>query len=254
MKKFVCIILVVIMAFMSVPTMAANLPHAFWKLNDNYSAALAAKDYPAIATYAAQIIDMVSALPEDDQVIEIVGSRAYEAAFAYYFMGDYENAVKYFNIYLPCGIKKNWGDGVKISEEFVKQLTPALEVYKYHPNEQLYFGAKNEPHGVLYGQVSEKMQPEESMVLLYLEYGYGDYLDWARHIMSQASMQGKSVELALNFPLQGDTARAITPTDAYLNALYSILESYPDVDVFLRIGAEMNIWGNIHFHTLGLGV
>ena len=89
-----------IMILASVPVMAANLPNAFWKLNDNYTAALEAKDYPAIARYAAETIDMVSALPEDEQVIEIVGSRAYEAGFAYYYMGDYENSVKYFNIYL----------------------------------------------------------------------------------------------------------------------------------------------------------
>ncbi len=245
MKKFISLILVTIMLMLSVPAFAANLPNAFWKLNENYIAAVEAKDYPAIALYAEQTIDMVSRLPEDEQVIEIIGSRAYEAAFAYYFMGDYVNSVKHFNIYLPYGIKKNWTDGVIIAQEFVKQLSPVLEVYKYTPNEQLYYGAKNEPHGVLYGQVSEKMQPRESMVLLYLEYGYSDYFDWANYIMKQAREQGKAVELALNFPLQGDNARAINEGDLYLAQLYSFVAQYPDVDVFLRIGAEMNIWGNM---------
>ena len=46
-----------------------------------------------------------------------------------------------------------------------------MDVYKYTDVEQKYFGARNEPHGVLYGQVSEKTQQNDSMILLYLEYG-----------------------------------------------------------------------------------
>lgn len=244
MKKIICLLLVMIMLTASVPAMAANLPGSFWPLNESYSAAVAAKDYPAIASSAGQIIDIVSQLPKDDQTVEIIGSRAYEAAFAYYFLGDYENSVKYFNTYLPCGLEKNWTDGVKIAKEFIKQLTPALEVYQYTDQPQWVYGAKNEPDGVLYGQVSEKMQPQESMVLLYLEYGNTSYFDWAHHIMKQASKQGKTVELALNFPLEGTNARTISEGDSYLTELYSFLQEYPDVDVLLRIGAEMNIWGN----------
>ncbi|MBR3576058.1 MAG: S-layer homology domain-containing protein [Clostridia bacterium] len=244
MKKIICLLLVMIMLTASVPAMAANLPGSFWPLNESYSAAVAAKDYPAIASSAGQIIDIVSQLPKDDQTVEIIGSRAYEAAFAYYFLGDYENSVKYFNIYLPCGLEKNWTDGVKIAKEFIKQLTPALEVYQYTDQPQWVYGAKNEPTGVLYGQVSEKMQPKESMVLLYLEYGNTSYFDWAHHILKQASNQGKTVELALNFPLEGTNARTISEGDSYLTELYSFLQKYPDVDVLLRIGAEMNIWGN----------
>jgi len=244
MKKFISLFLVMIIMMLSVPAFAANLPGSFWPLNESYSAAVAAKDYPSIALYASQIIDVVSALPKDKQTVEIIGSRAYEAAFAYYYLGDYESSVKYFNIYLPCGIENDWADGVKIAKEFVKQLTPKLEVYKYTDQPQWVYGAKNEPSGVLYGQVSEKMQPSESMVLLYLEYGADSYFDWANHIMKQAREQGKAVELALNFAREGTDARTINASDVYLGNLYSFVGQYPDVEVFLRIGAEMNIWGN----------
>ena len=243
MKRIICAIIAGLIIISCMPAMAANLPSSFWPVNDEYSNALNNKDYERIASSASRSIDIVSALPEDDQVIDIIGSRSYEAAFAYYHMGDYANAKKYFEIYIPYGEKKGWTDGVKIAKEYVKQLASGLEVYKYTPIEQKYYGAKNEPHGVLYGQISETSKPEESMVLLYLEYG-DTYFDWANVVMKNAEAEGKKVELALNFPNQGSTARRIYPADEYISQLYSFLSAYPNVDIFLRIGAEMNIWGN----------
>ncbi len=243
MKKLVSVFIIMVMVISCVPVMAANLPSSFWPVNDEYSQAVANKDYPKIADTASRSIDIVSALPKDDQTVDIIGSRAYEAAFAYYFMGDYANAKKYFELYIPYGEEKGWTDGVKIAKEYAKQLAQGLEVYKYTPNEQKFYGAKNEPHGVLYGQISETTQPDESMVLLYLEYG-DEYFDWANVVMKNAQAEGKSVEVALNFPLQGDNARNISSSDGYLSRMYSLLADYPDVKVYLRIGAEMNIWGN----------
>ncbi len=244
MKRIICLLVSAFMMIVSLPVMAADLPSNFWPANERYSTALANKDYPGIASSASEIIDIVSALPKDNQTVEIIGSRAYEGAFAYYFMGDYNNAQKYFEIYIPYGIEKGWTDGVMIAKEYVKQLSSQLEVYKYTPDEQMYYGAKNEPHGVLYGQVSEGMRPDESMVLLYLEYGDYGAFDWANVVMQRAQQEKKYVEVALNFPGQGDTARQVSSSDGYLSELYSFLSLYPDVKVFLRIGAEMNIWGN----------
>ncbi len=243
MQKVISALIIMVMLISWVSVMAANLPSSFWPVNDEYSQAVSNKDYPKIADTASRSIDIVSALPKDDQTVDIIGSRAYEAAFAYYFMGDYVNARKYFEIYIPYGEEKGWTDGVKIAKEYVKQLAQGIEVYKYASASQKYYGAKNEPQGVLYGQISETMKNEESMVLLYLEYG-DTYFDWANVVMKKASAEGKYVELALNFPNQGSTARSISSNDGYLSQLYSLLSSYPDVKVFLRIGAEMNIWGN----------
>jgi len=237
--------LIAMMVLSVFPVSAAELPNSFWPLNDNYMAAVEAKNYPDIAKYAEETIDMISKLPEDEQTSNIIGSRAYEAAFAHYFLGNYEASYKYFDMYIPYGIKNNWADGVKIAKEFAGQLAPALEIYKYTPEEQVYFGAKDEPHGVLYGQVSEKIQPHDSMVLLYLEYGNLDEFAWARHIFSQAEKEGLAVELALNFQQEGDTARSITENDAYLSELYSLVSEYTEIDIFLRIGSEMNVWNNM---------
>lgn len=245
-NKIAAVIMALIMvlpASLMTPVLAYDLPSEYWGLNDLYAQALDNNDHAATAQYGSEIVDLILKEPKNDQTSNIIGSRAYEAAFAYYFLGDYQNAVKYFNIYIPYGKEMNWIDGVKISEDFVKQLTSSLDLYLYTDTEQKYFGARNEPHGVLYGQVSEKTQPGESMVLLYLEYGDESYFDWANVVMKNAKDQGKAVEVALNFKNEGNDVRAVSASDSYLTSLYSVLSAYPEVPVYLRIGAEMNIWG-----------
>lgn len=244
-KKIISILLAASLSLSSFTALAADLPSEFWGLNEQYGAAVQNKDYAATAQYGSSIVDLILKEPANEQNSNIIGSRAYETAFAYYFLGDYANAVKYFNIYIPYGIEQNWPDGVKIAREFVKYLSPnGTSLYKYTNTEQKYYGARNEPHGVLYGQVSETSAVNESMVLLYLEYGNIANFDWAKVVLDRARQDGKAVELALNFVNEGNDVRAVTANDAYLTSLAQFLSSYTDIPIYLRIGAEMNIWGN----------
>lgn len=71
------------------------------------------------------------------------------------------------------------------------------------------YGAKNEPNGVLYGQVADKAKSNESMTLLYLEYGDESTFGWTRAMLDKAETQNKAVEIALNFPQEGTTVRNI---------------------------------------------
>lgn len=243
MKKTICIILAVLLLAAHISYAEYELPHAFWALNDAYAAAVESKNYPEIKEYASQIISLLEDEPKNEQVSNIIGSRSYEAGFACYFLKDYDNAVKYFNIYLPYGEKQGWSDGVKIASDFIKQLSSSLDIYKYTDEEQVYFGAKNEPHGVLYGQVSEKATQNESMILLYLEYG-DTYFDWANAVMKRAREENKTVELALNFPNEASDVKNLNANDSFLTTLIDFLSRYKDVKIMLRIGAEMNIWNN----------
>lgn len=229
---------------MYIPVFAYDLPNAFWSLNDSYSAAQNSKDYSGIAYYGSRVIDLISAEPSNEQTDNIMGSRTYDTAFAYFFCNDYENAAKYFNMYIPYGKKMGWSDGVRISEEFVKQLTSDLSVYKHTKINQKSYAAKNEPSGVLTGQISERSEQDDSVILLYQEYGHINELDWAGAVFKDARENNKSIELALNFPNQGDTARSISTDDEYLSALYNLILQYTDVPVYCRIGAEVNIWNN----------
>lgn len=228
----------------SVTASAYDLPSAYWGLNDSYGAAVESQNYPETARYGSQIIELISQEPSNEQTQNILASRAYTTAFAYFLMGDYTNALKYFEMHIPYGQQLGWDENVYIAENFVKQLTPALEVYKHTSTPQKTYGAKNEPNGVLYGETSETAQTDDSMILLYLEYGDTSGFDWANLIMERAQQSGKAVEVALNFPNQADTARSVNASDGYLSSLSTLLGRYTGVPVYLRIGAEMNIWGN----------
>ena len=245
-KKIISFIFLIalLISFSSI-SYAYEFPSSFWSMNESYTYARDTKNYPNIIKYGTKSISLLESEPKNQKTTEALAPRYYDVAFAYYRTKDYDNAYKYFEKYIPYGEIMGWTDGVKIAQAFLQQLPSFLEIYKHTPNEQLYFGAKNEPHGVLYGQVSERSLPGDSMVLLYVEYGLYSDINWARSIFKQAQENGRAVELALNFPNQGSDARAITESDAFLDEVYKMVSEYPDVPVYLRIAAEVNIWDNI---------
>ena len=223
---------------------AYEIPNAFWDLNDSFDAAWESQNYTDAAYYGSRITDLFLNEPENETTIGILGSRSYNTAISYFFTGDYENAVRYFEIYIPYGKKNGWSDGVKIAENVIKQASPRLELYEETDTEQVHFGIKDEPHGILYGEVSDKMKADESMVLLYLSYSRKEEFDWAEHILDRASKENKSVELALNFVSENADLQTICHKGLgdYTDGLYKILSKYKNIPLYLRIGAEMNIW------------
>ena len=247
LKKVAAVLAVLTMLFAYIPvSYAYELPHAFWALNDAYNAACDSGDNNGIINYGTQIVNLIKGEPQNEQTDNIMASRTYEVAFASYFTGDFKNSAKYFEMSIPYAERNNFSDAVKIAKNFVKQLSSRLDVYVVTDAPQKTYGVKNEPSGVLYGEVSEKTTADESMILLYLEYGdlSPNTMNWARKILNDARSSKKAVELALNFYEEGDRARSITAADKYLPELYSFLSGYGDVPVYLRIGAEMNIWSN----------
>ena len=82
------------------------------------------------------------------------------------------------------------------------------------------------------------------MTLLYLEYGDESTFGWTRAMLDKAETQNKAVEIALNFPQEGTTVRNINSSDSFLSNLRSMLSSYKNVPIYLRIGAEFNVWGD----------
>ncbi len=229
-----------------IPVRAYELPKSFWNLSTSYESAASANNYSGIINYGVQIINLLSSEPENDTTLDNLAWKSYAVSKAYLVEGDYDNALKYAEIALPYLEKKEASgedvyDAVYIMENYIKQLTPSLDVYTEASTSQKTYGVTNEPNGVLYGETSENMQSGESMVLLYLEYGK-DSLNWAQSVLKNAKSQGKTVELALNFPNEGTTAKSVSSSDSWLSNLYSMLEDYSTVPIFLRIGAEMNVW------------
>ena len=193
-----------------VPCSAYELPRSFWAPADRYQAALDLNDKSGIISAGSEIVSILQNEEKNEQVMTILGSKLYDMGYAYEALGGIQNHIKAgecFEKYIEYGKALGWNDGVKIAEQKSMQFKPSIDIYTPTSETQKYYGAVNEPEkGVLYGQVSETFKENESMILIYLEYGGSADFTWPNHIFSEARKSGKAVELALNFPQEAKSA------------------------------------------------
>jgi hypothetical protein len=234
----------------SVPAVLADdLPDAFWNLNDAYNAALQSGDNNGVIYYGLQIADLIAPMPVTEQTSEIMGSRLDQAGLAYERLGQYANAAQVYQRYIPYAEAAGWPDGVKIAKAKVLQYTPSIDIYTETNEPQWIYGAKNEPaQGVLYGKTVENTIENsldgDSIVLVYLNFGDSD-LRWVENTLKEARRVGATVEIAWNFANEAADVTSVYNHSDAVSQMAELLNKYSDVKVLLRIGAEMNIWGNM---------
>lgn len=247
-KKFCGFISAAVILSTAGNAFAYELPHAFWAPAERYQSALDWDDKNEIIAAGSEIVSLLENEEKNEQVNTILGSKLYDMGYAYEALGGIENHIKageVFEKYITYGEALGWSDGVKIAKQKSMQFKPELKLFTQTTEPQKYFGAVNEPEkGVLYGQVSEHFRDSESMILLYLEYGQSTDFTWPKHIFDQAQKGGKAVELALNFPHEGSQVESVINDTEYINSLVDFLKGYSNVPIFLRIGAEVNIWSD----------
>lgn len=247
LKKLLSASIAATMLVLSVtPAFAYELPHAFWALANRYEAAQNSGDKGALISAGSEIVSLLEGEDKNEQVRTIIASKLYDMGYAYEEyngVSDYIKAGECFEKYIPYGESLGWSDGVKIAKQKSMQFKPELKLYTPTTETQKYFGAPSEPEkGVLYGEVSEHYRDSESMILLYLEYGESTDFTWPEHILSKARESRKAVEIALNFPREGSQLGEIIADTQYINSVVNLLNKYSDVPIFLRIGAEVNVW------------
>ena len=246
MKRFMTFFAILLcLSLVMIPVSAYELPHAFWAANDAYNKAIQSKDNHGIVQYGNQILRILENEPENTQIIEIRASRLDQIGLAHERLGDYISAGQCYEQYIPYAERMNWADGAKIARAKVLQYTPSLDLYrKTSPHAQ--YGAKNEPDGVLFGVVADggtrPSIPNESMILLYMEFG-DTYFDYINRILLEASQKGIAVELALNVPGEGGQIPQIPQQTDYITTVAKMIGRY-NIPVYLRFGAEMNIWND----------
>lgn len=242
MKKITAIAAAVCI-FAATTAQAYEFPNSFWAPNSAYGQAQSSGDTAGIIKYGNQIIDIMRSQPRNEQTEDVLGSRLYVVANAYEQLGEYENAAKLFKEYITYGESRGWTDGVKIAKDKVLQFTPSLELYMTSNSAQKYYGAINEPQfGILTGQTSDsETLDDESMILLYHEYG-AKIMPWFEQTLAKAQESGRAVEIALNFPREGNQLQEIVNDSGFLSEFMSVIKKYPSVPMYLRIGAEVNIW------------
>ncbi|MDD6484620.1 MAG: S-layer homology domain-containing protein [Clostridiales bacterium] len=244
MKKLITAAVVSGLLLAGTTAMAYTFPNSYWPASRGYGAALESGDDQGIITYGKQIIDIMANQPECSEVTDNRAAKSYEIAKAYERMGDYASAAYWFEWCIPYNRAMGWDDAVTAAEVKVNQFTPRFDLYTLSDTPQASYGAKNEPaNGILYGEVAEVSTDAESMDLLYIAYGNNEsFNDWNRSVLNKDREKGRAVEIALNFEGMSSQLQQVIDDTDYINRLVSFLQSYSDMPIFLRIGAEMNVW------------
>lgn len=249
LKKRIISLLLMIFLFSGICSLHANaaqLSSTFWPLSNAFLASLNAGDDLGIVNNGKKLIAQLDKEVQTEQVVNIRATRLNQIAVALERLGRFEEAGYYHELYIPYAKKLDWTDGVRIAEEKVKEYKIDFDLYQLTNETISYFGAPVEPKsGVLYGVTSDgptrAMLPDESMTILYFEYGNRDF-GWFDYRMREIYEKGISVEVALNLPGEGNQIPQIPYDEEYIKTFLSHIAPFADTGIILRFGAEFNVW------------
>lgn len=233
---------------------AYEFPNTFWTPNENYATALEQKDYSGVVKYGKEIIDIIKKEQDFKETRNALINRYQQVGLAYESLEQYEEAAKIFNEFYEYILTLNLNPGEEFYDYNVSakarrnQYTPELKMYTDN-GAFTYYGAKNEKqNGVLFGICADSKTRaqlgNESMILLYQELGQSipPYSDIK---MKEAEAEGLAVEFALNCLREGNDIRNIKAFTSSLEEVSKLLKRYPSVPVYLRFGAEFDIWTDL---------
>lgn len=248
-KRIISAVVVLMMAF-SLNVQAYKYPNAIWKVNPKFAEAVENNDNYGIIKYGKEIIDIMRNEPECTEKKNTMVSKYREVGMAQVAVGDWAgSATTHREMYEYA---KQFGDefydDLKMAKARILQYTPVLDVYT-DGGSGVFYGAKNEKNnGVLFGVVENggaRGEIEgESMTLLYHELGEG-VSGYKMNVIKETAQKGLALEYALNCPNEAYDIANIESKTGCLTEISNILAQYPGMPVYLRFGAEFDVWTNI---------
>jgi len=251
MIRKLCAILCALMLLSCIPVAADApvFPSEFWPLLETYTAALEKQDNAVIRDSARAQIALFEGRT-DETAVNIMAFRALEMAKACERLGDltdardaYAQSIVYLKQLAAFGY--NTDVEVYIAENKVGLFTPTFEAYYGADTQQVYYGAINEKKmGILWGTnydgATRPLNTGESMTLIYQNFGEKDSGIYAK-MLHEAAADGLAVEYALNLPGEGAQLAEVLQSKKFVMDLIKLFNEV-DTPIFLRFGAEMNVW------------
>lgn len=247
MKKFISILFCCFL--FGINGFAYQLPNAFWKPNDEYVASLNSSNYYGIIESGNKILDILAGEPENQQVLEIKGSRTEQIGLAYEALGDYISSAKYFSLCNEYAKKLNWAEVEKVSAKKVLNYNNDVRIFKESLSPVLSYNEKLEvDKGVLYGVTSDSQSkdsvPESSVILLYHTFGDNN-TSWMEKILQEAANNGQAVNFAWNVQGEGREIPTVVSNQSHIINVLKLIEKYNSVPVYIRFASEMNVWSDM---------
>lgn len=186
-----------------------------------------------------------------------VTSRLYEMANLYFDKGDYDNAVKLYEKYIPDAEKLGWKDGVNIAKARIASanIDPELYTKDFTVKNIKYHGAKYEPQsGIYFGssydrdsriskyeldEIKQFFPKKDTAYLIY--YHWGDDIASMDRFFDNALKNKIGIQLAWNIP-DKDKQTVVDNIESYKNYVEKVADylNTKDIPVFLRFACEMN--------------
>ena len=256
-KRMISLLLTVVLAVACLVPMGAALaaqPAGYWPYFVAYSDAVTKGSTDEILRTGNELLNFYAKFDMNQDIAEMsynIYFYRYEQA-VFEKRGDYAAAIDNANKLIACAKFVGADDMVTAAQARIAKLNPMTEVYIYTDKSPVNYGAKHEPtSGSYYGRVlhvqgtnatNGAAAKNESIVSFYVEVGGNTAADFAWLIDQYADGQ-RAIHVALNFIHEASTSAQVAAGthDANINATLSYLAGLKG-PVFLRIGAEMNLW------------
>ncbi|MCI8342763.1 MAG: hypothetical protein HFE62_06100 [Firmicutes bacterium] len=250
MKKVVS--LTAVMSLFSASMAFGAHPKGFWPYVSAFNDAMSAQDKQSMVSAGEALLNYYDGLQLDDDVAGVRYNVYYNTYPIYEENGNYAKAREALQGVIETGTYLHYDDAVIMAKSRLKKTDPKTEVYALVNSSSTYYGAKNEPRsGSLYGRVwdqnNESDMKNEGIVSFYVELGSGQSsaadFDWK---ISEFDDGNHAIHIALNFPQESGTVAQVNngSLDGKINETLSYISTL-NGPVFLRIGAEMNVWTNM---------
>ena len=258
MKRLIsiCVSVILVAALLCPPlsALAAEQPQGYWPYLVAYQKAVESGNVDEILKTGDALLNFYAQFPMN----EAIASTSYNV---YYYRftnalferrGNYDAAIDNAKKLLKVSEYIGFTDAAIAAKAAISKLDPMTEVYALSGGGAPYYGAKHEPlSGAYFGRVvsmdgnrvrNAAELAGESIASVYVEVGGYTAQDFS-WIIGRFDDGKHALHIALNFPGEEATAaeivggkhdRNITESLEYLAKLKS--------PVFLRIGAEMNLW------------
>jgi hypothetical protein len=253
------VFIVMAMAVFQADSEASGIPHAYWKLNEQYQSAINSGNHQEVISKGTEIANLFGDRKDSD-ALNIVTPRLQNIALSYEALGNYDSAIETWKRYIPYAKLQGWDDGVLYAEGKIKGLSFPVDLYaktedtsknpyrgeKYEPVSGMIFGSfyDNDPRIGEYrwDKIQNYYPNKDSAYLLYMQWG--QRIEGNHHLEStfkDAKANDIAVKLALNFDDQPEgSIGTVLYHREYLVEMAEYLNE-TGIPVFLRFANEMNI-------------
>ena len=256
MKKTVSSLLAFLLILTALSGLAVNAahPNGYWPYFLEYTQAEESGDVDRILRTGDAMLAFYKNYPINEDIagmsLRIYRYRYDKAIFEQ--RGDYAAAIANIDQLLYFANYLNSKDLVIAATARKSKLDPMPQVYTYSDKSTVYYGAKHEPAtGAYFGRAMHAIEGESNIEQIRRESAYTIYIEVGQiptstydGIMREVAA-GHVIQVALNFPKEAQTSIEVAAGthDDNIRETLNHLAKF-DVPVFLRVGAEMNLWEN----------